>query len=194
MHACMHACIHTYIHTYIHTTNDHTVLLLNKLENNRKHIWIKFDMSYTIHGDANLCNLKPGIHCARLPRADIRVRQTRSFVHALITVIMSGVKERQPHMAVDRWCERNTRTPQDRLNWKHSTLKSLCRRTKNRSDLARHGPSLHAAVFVLPRVATWYRLCEAKQWTLTHVAATFDRYPALQVYCDHITYRDLYLG
>jgi hypothetical protein len=36
----------------------------------------------------------------------------------------------------------------------HSTLKSLCRGTKNRSDLARHAPSSRAAI--------WYRLCEAK--------------------------------
>jgi hypothetical protein len=62
--------------------------------------------------------------------------------------------------------------PQDRLNWKNTTH---CRGTKNRSDLARHAPSSRAAVFVLPRAATWYRLCEAKERTLPRAAAARNR-------------------
>jgi hypothetical protein len=65
---------------------------------------------------------------------------------------------------------------------KHSTLKSLCRGTKNRSDLARHAPSSRAAVFALPSAATRYRLCEAKQRILPRAAAARNR-------CFHTSYR-----
>jgi hypothetical protein len=61
---------------------------------------------------------KPGIDCARLPRAAVRARQTRSFVYALIAVFVSSIDTRQPRAAVDRRRERNTGTSQDRLNWK----------------------------------------------------------------------------
>jgi hypothetical protein len=73
--------------------------------------------------------IKPGIDCAR---------QTRSFVYALITVL----EARQPRAAVDRRCSSGTRPSQLK---EHSTLKSLCRGTKNRSDLARHAPGSRAA-------------------------------------------------
>jgi hypothetical protein len=43
----------------------------------------------------------------------------------------------------------------------HSTLKSLWRKTKNRSDMAGHVLSSRAAVFVLPCAVKWYRLCQA---------------------------------
>ena len=117
-------------------------------------------------------HLKPGIDCARLPRAAVRARQTRSFVRV---TVFTQHRARQPRAAVDRRCSNTTRPSQ--LN-EHSTLKSLCRGLKNRSDLARHAPSSRAAVFVLPRAATWFRLCEAKQRTLPRAAAARNRYPA----------------
>ena len=59
-------------------------------------------------------------------------------------------------VAVDRRCSTTTRPSQ--LN-EHSTLKSLCPGSNNRSDLARRLNNL-------PSAATWFRLCEAKQRTL----------------------------
>jgi hypothetical protein len=56
----------------------------------------------------NRVMLKPGIDCVWLPRAAVRVRQTRSFVYALITVFVSSSEAR---LLIDA-----TRTPQDRLN------------------------------------------------------------------------------
>jgi hypothetical protein len=69
---------------------------------------------------------------------------------------------------------------QDRLNWKSTTHWNpfAAGQKKTWSDLARHAPSSHAAVFVLPRAATWYRLYEAKQRTLPRAAAARNRYPA----------------
>jgi hypothetical protein len=59
-----------------------------------------------------------------------------------------------------------------------STMKSLCRGTKNRSDLARHAPGLRMALYVLRRAATWYRLCEAKERILPRAAVARNRYQA----------------
>jgi hypothetical protein len=109
------------------------------------------------------------IDCARLPRAAVHARQSSSFVYALITVFVSSIEAR---LLIDA-----TSTPQLK---EHSTLKSLCRGTKNRSDLTRHAPSSRAAIFVLPLAATWDLLCEAKQGTLLRAAAARNRYPALE--------------
>ena len=119
-------------------------------------------------------------------------RQTRSFLVWVTMFVFTQHQARQPRAAVDRRCSNTTRAAVDRrcsnttrpsqLN-KHSTLKSLCRGSKNRSDLARHAPSLRAAVFVLPRAATWFRLCEVKQRTLPRAAAARNRYPALVFSC-----------
>jgi hypothetical protein len=75
---------------------------------------------------------------------------------------------------------RNTTRPSQLKE--HSTPKSLCRGTKNRSDMAPQAPSSRVTVFVLPRAATWYRLCEAKQRTLPRAAAAHNRHPALESY------------
>jgi hypothetical protein len=74
--------------------------------------------------------LKLGIDWARLPHATVLARQTRSFVYRVRV-------EHQSAAAAWR-CPSDTRPPQLK---EHSTLKSLCRGTKNRSDLARHAPS-----------------------------------------------------
>jgi hypothetical protein len=111
----------------------------------------------------NLCSVKPGIQCLRLSRAAGRARRTRSFVYALVTMFVSSIEARQPRAVVHRRCSSVTRPSQLK---KHSTLKSHCRWTKNRSELARHASSSRVSVFVLPRAATWYRLCEAKERTL----------------------------
>jgi hypothetical protein len=67
--------------------------------------------------------LKPGIDCARLPRAAVRARQTLSFVYALITVFVSSIEARQPRAAVDR---------------RHKNVSTeRAQHTENRSDLAR---------------------------------------------------------
>jgi hypothetical protein len=47
-------------------------------------------------------SVTPDIDCARLLRAAVRARQTRSFVYALITVFVSSIEARQPHAAADR--------------------------------------------------------------------------------------------
>jgi hypothetical protein len=78
---------------------------------------------------------KAGIDYARLRRAAVRARQSRSFVYALITAFVSSIEVRQPRAAVDRSCSSVTRPSQLKV---HSTLKSLCRGINNRSDLARH--------------------------------------------------------
>jgi hypothetical protein len=88
-------------------------------------------------------SLTSGIDCARLPRASVRARQTRSFVYALITVFVSNIEARQPRAAVDRRCSSATRPSQLK---EHGTLKSLCRGTKNRCDLARHAPRARGRV------------------------------------------------
>jgi hypothetical protein len=85
--------------------------------------------------------LKLGIDCTRLPRAAVHARQTRSYVYS----VRSSIEARQPREAVDGRCPSDTRPSQLK---EHSTLKSLCRGTKNRSDLARHAPSSRAAVHV----------------------------------------------
>jgi hypothetical protein len=51
-----------------------------------------------------VASIKPGIDCAQLPRAAVHVRQTRSFVYALITVFVSSIEARQQRAAVDRRC------------------------------------------------------------------------------------------
>jgi hypothetical protein len=51
----------------------------------------------------------------------------------LFTVFVSSIEERQPRVAVDRRCSLDTRPSQLK---EHSKLKSPCRGTKNRSDLA----------------------------------------------------------
>jgi hypothetical protein len=89
-----------------------------------------------------LISVKPVIDCARMPRAAVRARQTLSFVYALIIVFVSSIEARQPRAAVDRRCSSATRPSQLK---EHSTLKSLCRGTTNRSDLARHAPSLQCS-------------------------------------------------
>jgi hypothetical protein len=109
--------------------------------------------------------LKLGIDCARLLHAAVRARQTRSF---FFTVFVSSIEERQPRVAVDRRCSSATRPSQLK---DHSTLKSLCRGAKNRSDFVRHAPSSRAAV--------WYLLCEAKQRILPCAAAARNWYPTL---------------
>jgi hypothetical protein len=95
------------------------------------------------------------------------------FVHGklvrLFTVFVSGIEARQPRAAVDQRCSSDMRPSQLK---EHSTLKSLCRETKNRSDLARHAPSSLAA--------TWYRLFEATQRTLPRAAAARNIYSALE--------------
>jgi hypothetical protein len=88
-------------------------------------------------------SLTPGIDCGWLPRAAVRARQTRSFVYALITVFVSSIEARQPRAAGDRRCSSATRLSQLK---EHGTLKSLCRGTKNTSDLARHAPSSRGSV------------------------------------------------
>jgi hypothetical protein len=112
----------------------------------------------------------------RLRAAAVRARQTRSFVYELITVFLSSIEARA---AVDRFSilsrkKRRKVTRPSQLK-EHSALKSLCRGTKNRSDLARHASSSREAMFVRPRPATWYRLCEAKQRTLPPAAAAHNR-------------------
>jgi hypothetical protein len=121
-----------------------------------------------------LCDerLKTGIECARLPRAAVCARQTRSFVYALITVFVSSIEARQPRTAVDRFSilprkeHRNATRPSPLTE--HSTRPSTCRGTQNRSDLAQHAPISRAAV------------CYAKQRTLPRAAAARSRYPAFQ--------------
>jgi hypothetical protein len=85
-----------------------------------------------------------------------RARQTRSFVYALITVFVSSIEARPQRAAVERRSILPRKIHRNAI--RPSQLKSLCRGTKNRSDLARHAPSSRAAGFVLPRAATWYRL------------------------------------
>jgi hypothetical protein len=94
---------------------------------------------------------------ARGYRAQLFVR---SKLVRLLTVFVSSIEARQPRAAVDGRCSSDTRPSQLK---EHSTLKFLCRGTKNRSDLARHAPS--------SRAAKWYRLCEAKERTLPRAAA-----------------------
>jgi capsular polysaccharide biosynthesis protein len=53
-------------------------------------------------------SLKPGIECARLPRAAVRARRNRSFVYALIIVFVSSIDVR---LLID-----TASVPQDRLN------------------------------------------------------------------------------
>jgi hypothetical protein len=93
-------------------------------------------------------------------------------------VFVSSIEARQPRAAVDRRCSsvlaRTRKATRPSHLKEHSTLKSLCRGTKNRLDLARHEPSSRAAI--------WYRLCEAKQRTLFRTAAAHNRYPALQLH------------
>jgi hypothetical protein len=101
-----------------------------------------------------------------------RARKTRSFVYR--------VRVQHRSAAVDWLCSTATRPSQLK---EHSTLKSLCRGTKNRSDLARHAPS--------SRTATWYRLCEAKQRTLPRAAAARNRYPTLQACADTASHNHL---
>jgi hypothetical protein len=97
--------------------------------------------------------------------------RTQLFVNGklvrLFTVFVSTIETRQPRAAVDGCCSSDTRPSQLK---EHSTLKSLRRGTKNRSDLARHAPS--------SRAATWYQLCEIKQPTLPRAPAARNRYPA----------------
>jgi hypothetical protein len=81
--------------------------------------------------------IRLGIDCAQL---FVRGKLVRLF-----TVFVSSIEARQPRVAVDRLSFSDTRPSQLK---EHSTLKSLCRGTKNRSDLARHAPS--------SRAATWY--------------------------------------
>jgi hypothetical protein len=52
--------------------------------------------------------VKPGIDCARLSRAAVRARQTRSFIYALIAVFVSSIEVRLLIDAVP--------PPQDRLS------------------------------------------------------------------------------
>jgi hypothetical protein len=59
-----------------------------------------------------------------------------------------------------------------------STLKSLCRGTKNRSDVARHAPSSRASVRSAAR-DNMVSTCGANQQTLSRAAAVRNRYPAL---------------
>jgi hypothetical protein len=102
------------------------------------------------------------ITVAARSKAGYRLR-AQLFVRAkhvrLFTVFVSSIEARQPLAA--------TRISQLK---EHSTLKSLCRGTKNRSDLARDAPS--------SRAATCYRLYEAKQRTLPRAADARNRYPA----------------
>jgi hypothetical protein len=60
-------------------------------------------------GEWTFVILKPGIDFARLPRAVVRARKTRSFVYALITVFVSSIEARQP--LIDA-----VPVPQDSLN------------------------------------------------------------------------------
>jgi hypothetical protein len=101
-----------------------------------------------------------------------RARQARSFLClCLITVFLSSIEARQPRVAVDRRCSSDTRPSQLK---EHSTLKSLCRGTKNHSDLARHAPSSRAAVFLLPRS----NMVSTLRSKATNIASR-NRYPAL---------------
>jgi hypothetical protein len=79
----------------------------------------------------------------------------RDKLVCLFTVFVSNIEARQPRADVDRRCSSVLRPSQLKT---HSTLKSLCRGTWNLSDLAQLAPSSRAAVFLLPRAATWHQL------------------------------------
>jgi hypothetical protein len=76
-----------------------------------------------------MLSVKLGNDCVQLPLPAVSARQTRSFVYALITVFVSSIETRRPRSAVDRRCSSDARPSQLK---EHSTLKSLCRGTKNR--------------------------------------------------------------
>jgi hypothetical protein len=90
------------------------------------------------------CCYKPGIDCARL---FMRGKLVRLFMRNNRVRVSSIEREITP--------KRHKTVSTERAQHTEITL-----------------PSSRAAVFVLPRAATWYRLCEAKQRTLPRAIDT----------------------
>jgi hypothetical protein len=86
------------------------------------------------------------------------------FLGCLSTLSLSSRENAESHKTVSTGGAQHTEIPLPR--------------DEEPLHLARHAPSSRTAVFVLPRAATWYRLCEAKQRTSPRAAAANNRYPA----------------
>jgi hypothetical protein len=110
--------------------------------------------------------LKLGIDCSRLPRG------ANSFV-CLPCSCPASKRGRRVRLLIE-----SVPQTQDRLNWKSTAHWNPFASGQKTAPIWLDTRQVRAAVFVLPRSATWYWLWEAKQRTLPRAAAAHNRYPA----------------